>query len=64
MAAIEDTQTTDATKLIPWLQNMKEPFAGLTGPFTWDDKGERIGSPMSAFEVQADGQYKTIYPVN
>lgn len=64
MAAIEDTQTTDTTKLIPWLQNMKEPFAGLTGPFTWDDKGERIGSPMSAFEVQADGQYKTIYPVN
>lgn len=64
MAAIEDTQTTDTTKLIPWLQNMKEPFPGLTGPFTWDDKGERIGSPMSAFEIQADGKYKTIYPVN
>lgn len=64
IAAIADTKTTDTTKLIPWLQNMKEPFAGLTGPFTWDDKGERIGSPMSAFEIQADGSYKTIYPVN
>lgn len=64
MAAIADTETTDTTKLIPWLQNMKEPFAGLTGPFKWDDKGERIGSPMSAFEIQADGSYKTVYPVN
>ena len=41
---------------------MKQPFPGLTGPFTWDEKGERIGSPMSAFEVQADGSYKTVYP--
>lgn len=64
MAAIADTETTDTSKLIPWLQNMKEPFAGLTGPFKWDDKGERIGSPMSAFEIQADGKYKTIYPVD
>jgi len=63
-AAIEDTKSTDNEKLIPWLHSMKQPFPGLTGPFTWDDKGERIGSPMSAFEVQADGSYKTIYPTN
>ena len=43
---------------------MKEPFAGLTGPFKWDAKGERIGSPMSAFEVESDGSYRTIYPTN
>ena len=63
-AAIEATQSADTEKLIPWLHDMKQPFAGLTGPFTWDDKGERIGSPMSAFEVQADGSYKTVYPTN
>ncbi|HET8596558.1 MAG TPA: branched-chain amino acid ABC transporter substrate-binding protein [Castellaniella sp.] len=62
LAAIESTKSTDTAKLIPWLHNMKQPFNGLTGPFTWDDKGERIGSPMSAFEVQAGGGYKTIYP--
>ncbi len=61
-AAIKSTQSTDTAKLIPWLHDMKEPFTGVTGPFTWDAKGERIGSPMSAFEVQADGSYKTIYP--
>ncbi len=62
LAGIEATKSTDTAKLIPWLHNMKQPFNGLTGPFTWDDKGERIGSPMSAFEVQAGGGYKTIYP--
>ncbi|WP_298017481.1 branched-chain amino acid ABC transporter substrate-binding protein [uncultured Castellaniella sp.] len=63
LAAIEATKSTDTSKLIPWLHDMKQPFNGLTGPFTWDAKGERIGSPMSAFEVQAGGGYKTIYPV-
>ncbi|HEX7387103.1 MAG TPA: branched-chain amino acid ABC transporter substrate-binding protein [Castellaniella sp.] len=63
-AAIEATKSTSTAKLIPWLHDMKQPFAGVTGPFKWDAKGERIGSPMSAFEVEADGNYKTIYPTN
>ena len=63
-AAIKATKSTDTAKLIPWLHDMKEPFAGVTGPFKWDAKGERIGSPMSAFEVEANGSYKTIYPTN
>lgn len=62
IAAILDTKSTDTSKLIPWLHNLQKPFGGLTGPFTWDEKGERIGSLMSAFEVQAGGGYKTIYP--
>lgn len=64
IAAIQSTESTDNTKLIPWLHNLKEPFPGLTGPFTWDENGERIGSLMSAFEVQADGSYKTLYPTD
>ncbi len=63
-AAIEATKSTDTAKLIPWLHDMKQPFDGITGPFKWDAKGERVGSPMSAFEVQADDTYKTIYPTN
>jgi len=59
-AAIEATQSADTAKLIPWLHNMKS-FNGLTGPFTWDKNGERVGSPMMAFEVQADGSYKPVY---
>lgn len=63
IAAIEATKSTDTKKLIPWLHDMEKPFDGLTGPFKWNAEGERIGSPMSAFELQADGSYKTLYPV-
>jgi branched-chain amino acid transport system substrate-binding protein len=61
LAAIKATNSADTAKLIPHLHAMKN-FNGLTGSFSWDDKGERIGSPMTAFEVQGDGTYKVIYP--
>ncbi|TAL88112.1 MAG: branched-chain amino acid ABC transporter substrate-binding protein [Candidimonas sp.] len=61
-AAIKSTKSTDTAKLIPWMHTMHKPFDGVTGPFTWDAKGERVGSPMAAFEVQANGDYKTVYP--
>ncbi len=60
--AIKATASTDTAKLIPWLHAMPQPINYLTGPFTWDKVGERIGSPMSAFEIQADGSYKIVYP--
>ncbi len=59
--AIKATKSADTSKLIPWLHDMKS-YNGLTGPFTWDANGERMGSPMTAFEVEADGSYKTVYP--
>lgn len=61
-AAIEATRSTDPSRLIPWLHNLKKPFDGITGPFTWDQHGERIGSPIAAFEIQANGSYKKVYP--
>ncbi|HEU0231619.1 MAG TPA: branched-chain amino acid ABC transporter substrate-binding protein [Burkholderiaceae bacterium] len=61
-AAIKATKSAETSKLIPWMHNLKKPFDGVTGPFKWDAHGERVGSPMSAFEVQADGSYKTVYP--
>jgi len=59
----EETKSIEPAKLIPHLHNMKG-YKGLTGPFTWDAKGERVGSPFTAFEVEADGSYKTVYPTN
>ncbi len=61
-AAIKATKSADTSKLIPWMHNLKKPFDGLTGPFKWNKVGERVGSPMTAFEIQADGSYKTVYP--
>ena len=61
--AAEATKSVEPTKLMAHLHNMKG-YKGLTGPFTWDAKGERVGSPFTAFEVEADGSYKTVYPTN
>ncbi len=61
IAAVKATQSTDPAKLIDWMHNLKD-FQGLTGTFSWDKTGERIGSPFTAFEIQADGSYKIVYP--
>jgi branched-chain amino acid transport system substrate-binding protein len=61
MQAIEHTKSTDPTMLENYLHNLKN-FQGLTGTFSWNNKGERIGSPFVAFSVEADGSYKILYP--
>ncbi|MHB1303818.1 MAG: branched-chain amino acid ABC transporter substrate-binding protein [Acidiphilium sp.] len=61
MQAIETTKSVKPAKLEHYLHNMKS-FDGLTGSFTWNKKGKRVGSPFTAFEVQADGSYKIVYP--
>jgi len=63
IAAVKATQSTDPAKLIPWLHDLKD-FQGLTGTFSWNANGERIGSPFTAFEIQADGSYKIVYPAS
>ncbi|MGN6580605.1 MAG: branched-chain amino acid ABC transporter substrate-binding protein [Bordetella sp.] len=59
----EAIKSVEPVKIMAHLHNMKG-YKGLTGPFTWDAKGERVGSPFTAFEVEADGSYKTVYPTN
>lgn len=61
MQAIAQTKSTQPAKLENYLHHLKD-FQGLTGTFSWNDKGERIGSPFVAFEVEADGSYKILYP--
>lgn len=61
MQAIEHTKSTDPAKLENYLHHLKN-FQGLTGTFSWGERGERIGSPFVAFEVEADGSYKILYP--
>lgn len=60
-AAIEATKSTDASKLIPWMRHLQKPFDGITGPITWDQHGDRLGTSMAAFELQADGSYTKVY---
>lgn len=61
LQAIEATKGTQAAALEDYLHHLTN-FPGLTGTFSWNEHGERTGSPFVAFEVQADGGYKILYP--
>ncbi len=61
IATAERIKSVKPDVLIPALHKL-ENFQGLTGTFSWDAKGERIGSPFVAFDIAADGSYKIIYP--
>lgn len=61
IATAERIKSVKPDALIPALHQLKD-FQGLTGEFSWDAKGERIGSPFVAFDIAADGSYKIVYP--
>lgn len=61
MQAIEATKSTNPKGLENYLHNLKN-FKGLTGTFSWNHDGERVGSPFVALQVQADGSFKVLYP--
>lgn len=61
IATAEKVKSVKPDVLIPALHQMKD-FEGLTGTFSWDEKGERIGSPFVAFNVKPDGGYTIVYP--
>ncbi len=63
MQAVQATKSVKPAKLENYLHHLKN-FQGLTGAFSWNDKGERLGSPFTAFEVQSDGSYKIVYPAS
>jgi len=60
--AIEVLKTTDTKKIADYLHNDLKNFPGITGPITWDKRGERVTSAYMAYEIQPDGEYKIVYP--
>ncbi|HEA52214.1 MAG TPA: branched-chain amino acid ABC transporter substrate-binding protein [Marinobacter antarcticus] len=59
--AVQETESFDPEKVAAYLHELRD-FPGFTGPLGFDENGERLGSAFQAFEVQADGTYKTVYP--
>lgn len=53
--AIEQTQSTDPQKLAEFLHQLKD-FPGITGPITFDEKGDREGQIHTAYVVKG-GQF-------
>lgn len=59
--AVEETGSMDPEVVADYLHNELEDFPGITGPISFDENGERLGSPFQALEIQADGSYESIY---
>lgn len=60
MHAIRQTKSTDPNKLENFLHGLSG-FDGLTGPIGFNKNGERLGSAFQAFEIQSNGNYKTVW---
>ena len=59
--AVEETKSFDPYKVADYMHQMRD-FPGITGPLGFANNGERVGSAFQAFEVEADGSYKMLYP--
>ena len=60
--AMEQTKSTDTTKLAEYLHNSFKNFPGITGPILgFDEKGDRLGSIHKAYVITDTGEIKP-YP--
>lgn len=55
--AIEKTQSTDSAKLAEYLHTQLKDFPGITGPITFDEKGDRKGAVHVAYQINEKGEF-------
>ncbi len=55
--AIEQTKSTDTSKVADYLHKDLKDFPGLTGKISFNDKGDRVGEVYKVYQVNADGQF-------
>ncbi len=56
---VEQTKSFDTKKISDFLHQLKD-FPGITGPVSFDEKGERVNTKFNVYEIQADNSYKII----
>jgi len=59
--AMEQNKSFDTKKAVEYLQNMKEPLQGVTGPIAFAKDGNRKGGAYVVKRIQADGSYFNEY---
>ncbi len=60
--AAEQTKSTDPKTIADYLHKLKD-YPGISGPISFAEDGNRIGSAHQTYEYQSDGSKKVIYPV-
>jgi branched-chain amino acid transport system substrate-binding protein len=59
--AMEQNKSFDTKQAVEYLQNMKEPLEGITGPIAFAKDGNRIGGAYVVKKIEADGAYAIEY---
>ncbi len=59
--AMEQNKSFDTKKAADYLQNLKEPLPGITGPIAFAKDGNRKGGAYVVKKIQADGSYFNEY---
>ncbi len=55
--AIDQTKSTDTSKLADYLHKEVKDFPGLTGKISFNDKGDRVGEVYKVYQVNPEGQF-------
>lgn len=55
--AITKTNSTDPVKLAEYLHKNIKDFPGITGPITFDEKGDRLGTVHKAYVINEKGEF-------
>nr|WP_320013947.1 branched-chain amino acid ABC transporter substrate-binding protein [uncultured Desulfobacter sp.] len=58
--AMEQNNSFDTKQASEFLHQMKD-YPGITGPISFAEDGNRIGSGYMAYRIQADGSYKIVF---
>jgi branched-chain amino acid transport system substrate-binding protein len=53
--AIDKSGSTDADVLVDYLKNKMVEYPSITGPIGFDEKGDRVGTGINLYVVNADG---------
>ena len=56
---VEQTKSFDTKRISDFLHQLKD-FPGITGPVSFDERGERVNTKFNVYEIQADNSYKII----
>lgn len=57
VAGIEGAQSSDGDKVAEYLHNNLKDFSGLSGPISFDAKGDREGEVYRVYKVDAQGNF-------
>jgi len=57
VAGIAGAKSTDGAKIADYLHEDLKSFSGLSGPISFDAKGDREGEVYRVYKVDAEGKF-------